>query len=164
MGNIIIIFMPMVRNMMVVSWPVTETLNLELSASPMTDSHSMDPCNITLVRAFWLLTLIDLSRPQIKKERVKSTRIPQNAPIANWCNWMQFKQMHAAVLKLPMVIHKKADSIDTSFQIFSHTICRKVYHKLESSSVSSDFSNRHRSNSGSGMAQTIWFECFVKQL
>ena len=164
MGNIIIIFMHMVLNIMAVLCPVMETLNLELSASPMTDSHSMDPCNITLVRAFWLLTLIDLSRPQIKKERVKSTRIPQNAPIANWCNWMQFKQMHAVVLKLPMVIHKKADSIDTSFQIFSHTICRKVYHKLESSSVSSDFSNRHRSNSGSGMAQTIWFECFVKQL
>ena len=62
--------------------------------------------------------------------------------------------MHAAVLKLPMVIHKKADSIDTSFQIFSHTICRKVYHKLESSSVSSNFSNRHRSNSGSGTADS----------
>ena len=44
---------------------------------------------------------------------------------------MQFKQMHAVALKLPMVIHKKADNIDTSFQIYSHTIYRNVHHKLE---------------------------------
>ena len=39
--------------------------------------------------------------------------------------------MHAVALKLPMVIHKKADNIDTSFQIYSHTIYRNVHHKLE---------------------------------
>lgn len=56
MENIIIIFMHMVRNMMAVSCPVMEMLNRVLSAWPMTDSHFMDPCNTTLVRAFLLLT------------------------------------------------------------------------------------------------------------
>ena len=36
--------------------------------------------------------------------------------------------MHAAVLKLLTVIHKREDSIDTLFQIFFHIICRNVYH------------------------------------
>ena len=34
-------------------------------------------------KSFFTFNLIDLLRPQIKKEKEKSTRIPQNAPIAS---------------------------------------------------------------------------------
>ena len=69
MENIIIIFMHMVRNMRAVSCPVMETLNLVLSAWPMTDSHSMDPCNTTLVRAFLLLTWLTFYDLKLRKRR-----------------------------------------------------------------------------------------------